>query len=67
LVLSILPVQLGINLIAGEIAFLIAKGLDFVGHPANPGFVPEAPLLRINVNYHPENINLANLSSRPLF
>jgi hypothetical protein len=42
---SILPVQLGKNLIAAEIAFLIEKGLDFVGCPADPVYVLKAPFL----------------------
>jgi hypothetical protein len=40
---SILPVQLGTNLITAKIAFLSKKGLDFVGCPADPVFVPKAP------------------------
>jgi hypothetical protein len=64
---SILPVQLGTNLIAAEIAFLTKKGLDFVDRPADPVFVPKAPFLQIDVNNYPEKINLADLSNCPLF
>jgi hypothetical protein len=47
---SILLVQLGTNLIAAKIAFCSKKGLEFVSCPADPVFIPKAPLFRINVN-----------------